>query len=524
MPRGLPAKRPSARLEDRPNKENRGDGVWAASREPEPIIRGSYGRPGRTMHASSMTSPLERARNQLDTWCAARARAELARGDQDLQLREERARAELRTGALREAMDEADRLGLLAAEEHGAMLDLLSLAARDEVFARAGVSPLRVTDFITLEGLRHSVLEWASLALESTLPPVRARAIRALAHADDRLRAQRVEAIEEARALASKVRDRGPRSKDSSPDDEAEEAARFLAATEETARELMARLARSRAVERPRTVPEAFALLRHAAEHWRASPRDRARRVASILAPLGLMDELARRTKLGSPHRDLDIAARVVAINPPHQVAIRPSPLELGLPSELALAHGIGRALAISLTSPGLPPALRRSWPGSLGRGLGELLTGLYANPIFLQRAHGLSGAELEGVRDSSLAFVLFRARMLAARMGAREGLEEGREQLARAFALNDLAMPDALAEPSSLRVDERSADFRAAIVAPSIALALRDCFDEDWFRNPRAREPIFAASARGGGLSIEAWAEELGARSMRSIEWYATQ
>ena len=52
-----------------------------------------------------------------------------------------------------------------------------------------------------------------------------------------------------------------------------------------------------------------------------------------------------------------------------------------------------------------------------------------------------------------------------------------------------------------------------AAIVA-----VLRERFDEDWFRNPRAAEPLRAAASRGLGLSIEAWTAELGATAPLAI------
>jgi hypothetical protein len=409
------------------------------------------------------------------------------------------------------------------------MLEHLSLASRDEILARAGATPLLANDIVTWDGTRHTLREWTRLALEADDPHAREHASKALAHADDVRRPRRAEATGEAQDLASKVRSRGPRSTDSGPDDLVRMATEFLDATTELAQEVVTRVARARAVERPRTALDALVLLRGMGEPWRASAPDRPRRIASMLAPVGLQDEFAKRAKLGSVHRELDWAARVIAIDPPHHVVILPAPLELGLASELSLAHAIGRGLAISLVSPGLPPALRRAWPGSFERGLGELLMGLYADPLFLRRSRGLSGTELEGVARSSLAIVLFRTRMLAARVASsgitgRERIDAGREQLARALLSADASMPDALADASTLAPDERCADLRAALIAPAIALSLRDRFDEDWFRNPRVAEPIRAAAARGGALSIEAWASELGASITRSVEWFATK
>ncbi len=474
-----------------------------------------------------MMTSLEKARLQLETWCVARARAGLVRGSRLVV--EQQARSVLASGELRELMQDADLQGLLTAEEHGAMLDHLSLAARDEILARAHVEPLLANGVKRFQKVSRRLHEWAHLALEDHDPLVRAQAMKAVAHADDLRRTRRIEAMEEARELASKVRRRGPRSNDSDPDELARKASKFLDTTADAARELMTYMARSRGVKRPRTALDMFVLLRGAGNPWRASTHDRPRRIASMLGPLGLQDEFARRAKLGEAHRELDFNARIVTINPPHDVVILPPPLELGLITELSMTHAIGRGLATILVAPGLPPALRRAWPGSFARGLGELFTGLYTEPGFLRRAHGLSGTELEGVALSSLALVLFRARMLAAYMVSSElegqdRIEGGREQLAHAFVCTDGTVPDALADASTLTPDERRADLRAALVAPSIAFALRERFDEDWFRNPRVEEPIRAASARGGAFSIEAWAAEFGVNTHRPHHWFTTK
>jgi hypothetical protein len=167
-----------------------------------------------------------------------------------------------------------------------------------------------------------------------------------------------------------------------------------------------------------------------------------------------------------------------------HRITILPSPLELGIASELALARAIGRALAGCSVAPALPSVLRRAWPGSVGRGIGEQLALLHADAGFVRRARALEAA---GVA------------------------------LARALGVDDPTMPDALADPGTLAPEERAADLRAVLLAPALSLALRDRFDEDWYRNPRAAEPLCAASARGGALSIEGWAEELGASADRT-------
>ena len=56
--------------------------------------------------------------------------------------------------------------------------------------------------------------------------------------------------------------------------------------------------------------------------------------------------------------RGLDPRARVAAVDAPRDVRVTASPIELGVPSELAAADAAGRALGLCLAAPGLPVAL----------------------------------------------------------------------------------------------------------------------------------------------------------------------
>ncbi|MBX3247068.1 MAG: hypothetical protein KF901_07800, partial [Myxococcales bacterium] len=55
-------------------------------------------------------------------------------------------------------------------------------------------------------------------------------------------------------------------------------------------------------------------------------------------------------------------------------------------------------------------------------------------------------------------------------------------------------------------------ARFRAHLGALRVWVGLRERFDADWYRNPRAAEALRAAAEPGGRASVEGWADELGA------------
>ncbi|AKF05192.1 Chromosome partition protein smc [Sandaracinus amylolyticus] len=451
----------------------------------------------------------------------ARAAARLARGDarREASAREEKARRALGSGEVREAIGEAASLGQIAADEHAAMLAHVARAARDEVLSRAGVSALPIDATIVIAGAPRTLAGLLHDALAH--PDLRQRALAqdAIEERASQDRARMLEARDEADALVAKVRARGPKSADEPPDDLDTRAERFLDATDDAMQEALARAAHALGAPRPLTVPDALVVLRAPALDAVVAAAGRGRRLGAALAPLGL-DAALSRVRLVSPHRELDLAAHVVALDPPRRVDVAPSALELGMASELALTSALGDALASALVAPALPAALRRAWPGSIGRAIGAVLAAAHADPIFVERVRRLEGSAANASRRVALAIALGRARSLvASRLSERassdrERRDRGAGLVARALAVREPSPASWIAAPVVLDPAARDADLRAALLAPAITAALRERFDEDWFRNPRASEPLRAAASRGATLSIEAWSDELGARA----------
>lgn len=467
--------------------------------------------------------PLALVRTAIEGWAEARARAEraLAAGAEDdaEPVREEaQARQALGTGEVREALEEAVSLGALGPAEHGALLAHLSRAARDEVLWRAGVArPRRWDEVRALEGNPRAIGALLDEALVHPDPRRAALLLGAALAPWDADRARRADAAAQADELAARVRARGPRAPDDAPEDLATRASRWLDATDDAMREAIARAARARETREIRTVLDALRALRAPSLDPRVPPCERGRRIAAPLGALGLSELLAERARLEPAMVAAIAGARAIALDPPRRALVLPPGIELGIASELEVVRASGEALASLLVAPALPVEFRRATPASCGRALGELLAGLFCESVFLRRARGLAGAELDAFRWAAVAIQLGRARVLAARvvaarLGDRERLEGGAELLARALAARDPTMPAALADPVSLEPEGDAAAARAAWAAPAIALALRERFDEDWFRNPRSAEVIRGACARGGALSVENWGEELGA------------
>jgi hypothetical protein len=246
-------------------------------------------------------------------------------------------------------------------------------------------------------------------------------------------------------------------------------------------------------------------------------PAGRFRRLAAELVPLGLRTELARAGRLAPPHPGPFAAPQLLLPAIPRDVRIAPSSLELGMGSELLGAELLGRAVAHVHAAPGLPFALRHPSAASVARAAGGLLSLRFAEPRFLRKRREQSAREAGELARLAGAFALADSRLAAAAVLARDFEPERALEAAQPLCERALGgpVPPGCALFLLVRISAGSA-FRGKLWAPALAYAMRERFDEDWYENPRAAEPLRGAFARAGGFSVEAFAEELGAQIER--------
>jgi hypothetical protein len=240
----------------------------------------------------------------------------------------------------------------------------------------------------------------------------------------------------------------------------------------------------------------------------------RYRRLAAELEPLGLRRQLARAARLAPPHADLFATSQVLPVSVPHDVRVVPARAELGLASELSAADALGRAAGHVHASPALPFPLRHASAGTVTRALGSISLLRFCEPVFLRKRRDLNLREAGELARASAAFALLETRLLAASVLAR-GLA-GPEAAARAQVLAERALLGSVSPGTALFLLTRlsaSSAFRGKVWGPGLVFALRERFDEDWYANPHAGEPLRGAAARAGDFSVEALAAELGAR-----------
>jgi hypothetical protein len=313
------------------------------------------------------------------------------------------------------------------------------------------------------------------------------------------------------RALASLA---GPRHPDAGPEGGVAKAAEaWLGASDDLAGEAFQFVREASGAEGAGALDTLWAALGSALAGL-VSPPGRYRRLAAELEPLGLRRLLTSAARLGPAHGELSGAAQVAVVLSPSDVRVLPPRLELGLASELYAADALGRAAAFVHASPALPLALRHASAASVARAAGTLSMLRFCEPSFLRRRRELNSREAAEVARRSAALALLDARLAAASVLARS--LAGPEAIERAHALCERALlgavPPGLGAFLLLRLSAGSA-FRGKAWGLSLAHALREQFDEDWYQNPHAGEPLRGAFARAGELSVEAFAAELGAQ-----------
>lgn len=250
----------------------------------------------------------------------------------------------------------------------------------------------------------------------------------------------------------------------------------------------------------------------------------RFRRLGELAGDLGVHRELSARVRVDANHGSADPRPRLALVRPPHDVRVAPSHLELGAVSELGAAYATGRALAACLAHRELPVELR--WPveGTMGRAVGSLFAQWAFDDERLARARRAPPAVLDHARRLAafVAAVSLRVAAVVVLLGPEPGMEEAAYAARRA-----LGLPCAPEVASVLLFPHGGASARLRGELGGLALwsTLRDRFDADWYRNPRARDVFRGAAERGAGLSIEALEDELGVGSgaglARVLEWF---
>jgi hypothetical protein len=246
----------------------------------------------------------------------------------------------------------------------------------------------------------------------------------------------------------------------------------------------------------------------------------RSRRLASEWEPLGLRRLLSARARSAPDHPGPFSSAHVITLAAPNDVRISPAAREYGLASELATAEAVGRAVGIVHGSAALPIGLRFASVGTVSRAIGSLAVQRFMAPRFLQKVRGLSRRESDVIARLAALYFLLDSRLAAAavlvrRIDGPTALDEIAAHAERALLGSVQRGP---AAALTLRVSPGGA-MRGKVHGPALSWALRERFDEDWYLNPRAAEPLRGAMARAGEFSVEAFAHELSTEVPRGIE-----
>lgn len=454
-------------------------------------------------------------REAIHSWAERARAAELARatgsGVEEAERLAQRARAALGAGEVRERLEEAVSTRALDERSHGALLAHLARAAEDETLARRGVSlALGADERIVLEDRERTLVE---LAAELRVAPVAAasRALEALARAAASGRSARLEALAEADERARRVHARGPAAPDAPPQTLREHCAAFLVATDDAAQDLVARAHHAAEPSAEGTLLARVRALGVAPLDPLASARGRGARLGAALAALGLGRELDLRVQTRAG-RLLSLAPSVHA--GAGRALVVTSPLEAGITSERASLAAVARALILALASPAL--AIEHAVPtaGSVAAATGALFGALFADPRFVARHLDCGRADATRLARASAAAIVLEARAACVPVvsGTEASEQAARESMARALVLDPGIVAPELARTSRVRASDALTTARARLAALAWAPALRERWDEDYYRNPRIADFLRGAAARGGLASAERISDELGA------------
>jgi hypothetical protein len=434
-----------------------------------------------------------------------------------------RARRSLLREASEELLADAAAQQAITPAEHAAIAAHFVRAAVEQVYARARFHQAEFGGFeLTIEGETRKRRQLCGEFATTHLPVRRQALLRAidasLAPLLDEIELGMGEADEAAREWV--VRLKAPRHADAGPEKGNHELARkWLDDTRELAQEAVAFALKQ--ASGAQDGGDALWALCGPVYTGLFSREGRMRRLGGDFAELGLRGALSAYGRVAPAHDGPFPSGQVAIAQVPNDVRVASWAFELGIASELGAADGVGRALAYALASPALPTAQRHPTVGSVARAFGSFSVQRFANPRFLARFRGLRAAEAAQVARLSAAYLIIESRFSAAAVLARA--LHGPDRRARAAELAEAALTRTLPQSlGALFVTRLSpgGPFRGKIWGLAIGDSLRERFDEDWFRNPRAAEPLRGAAARAGEFSVEAFATELGADVERGKRW----
>ena len=264
------------------------------------------------------------------------------------------------------------------------------------------------------------------------------------------------------------------------------------------------------ALGEPTTLVELTRALRWREGDRDAPTRDRYRRVGRTWAALEA--ELAQKVRVDASHAQPRVEPHVVILTSSKDVRILPSPVELGWQSERAAAAAVGRALALVLSAP--PVAFARPTAQTLARAFGELGAQIWAD-AHRARGDGLSSVDAARRARMHAARSVLELRLHAAsvemgfvvpRTGGWDDRGEDLDSVAESLVAQALgvSVPASIARLWIHTPSGGGARLRAALGGLRLWVGLREHFDRDWYRNPRAEETLRELAAPGGGSCIE--------------------
>lgn len=239
----------------------------------------------------------------------------------------------------------------------------------------------------------------------------------------------------------------------------------------------------------------------------------RARRTASWLRRLGVAGSLERGASVAGVRCDLAQGAEVVfpTVN---TARILVSSVERGIGAEISMLVAVGRALAVLGANPGTPSYLRRPRRGITGRTLGALFVRAAFDRTTLAELRTTPANVLDNARRVAASCALLRLRIDAARVLVARGASRD-AALARATRFEWDAGSAALVCAGA----NEDAEFDAARAGFAWTTALRERYDEDFFRHPSASEWMGSVLARASIASPLTFDLELSTQATEAAE-----